>query len=57
MKLLKFPIRYVPKILTKKDKKQQVKMLIKSKKLYKNHKYYIHANMFPLIKIKNQIIY
>ena len=40
MHLLKFPIRYVPKILTKKDKKKQVKMLIKSKQLYKNKKYY-----------------
>jgi hypothetical protein len=37
---LKFPIRYLPKVLTKKDKKTQINMLIKSKKLYKKHKYY-----------------
>ena len=34
------PIRYVPNNLTKKDKKNQVKMILKSKKLYKKHKYY-----------------
>ena len=45
MHLLKFPIRYVPKILTKKDKKKQVKMLIKSKKLYKNKKYYTRKKL------------
>jgi hypothetical protein len=45
MKLLKFPIRYVPKVLTKKDKKIQVKMLIKSKKLYKKHKYYARKQL------------
>ena len=34
MKLIKFPIRYLPKVLTKKDKTTQIKMLIKSKKQY-----------------------
>ena len=38
---LKFPIRYLPKILTNKDRKKQVKMILKSKKLYKKQKYYI----------------
>jgi len=36
----KFPIRYIPKNLTKKDKQKQAKMIIKSKTLYKKHKYY-----------------
>ena len=45
MKLLQFPIRYVPKVLTKKDEKTQVKMLIKSKKLYKKHKYYTRKQL------------
>jgi hypothetical protein len=45
MKLMKFPIRYVPKFLTKKDKKKQVNMIIKSKKLYKKHKYYTRKNI------------
>lgn len=34
------PIRYLPKKLTKKDKKKQLKMLMKSKKMYKKKKYY-----------------
>ena len=42
---MKFPIRYVPKNLTKKDKQKQLKMLIKSKKLYKNHKYYTRKSI------------
>lgn len=33
------PIRYVPKSLTKKDKKKQSKMIKKSRKMYKNKKY------------------
>jgi len=39
MKSLKVPIRYLPKGLSKKDKKKQIKMLMMSKKLYKQHKY------------------
>ena len=45
MNLIKFPMRYLPKILTKKDKQQQIKMLRKSKKLYKNHEYYTRAKL------------
>jgi len=33
------PIRYLPKSLSKKDKKKQIKMLMMSKKLYKKQKY------------------
>jgi hypothetical protein len=40
MNIIKIPIRYLPEKLTRKDKKQQFKMLMKSKKLYKTHKYY-----------------
>jgi hypothetical protein len=40
MKIVKFPVRYLPKNLSKKDKKKQVKMLLQSKKMYKKHKYY-----------------
>jgi hypothetical protein len=39
MKSLKVPIRYLPKNLSKKDKKKQIKMLMMSKKLYKEQKY------------------
>ena len=40
-----FPTRYIPKNLTKKDKQKQLNMLIKSKKLYKKHKYYTRKNV------------
>jgi hypothetical protein len=40
MTQIKFPLRYLPKILTSKDKRKQVNMLMKSKKMYKKHKYY-----------------
>jgi hypothetical protein len=45
MKSINFPIRYVPKNITRKDKKKQVNMLIKSKKLYKKNKYYTRKNI------------
>ena len=51
MKLIKFPIRYLPKVLTKKDKKTQIKMLVKSKKLYKKNKYYTRKQ---LLSYKNK---
>ena len=37
---MKIPIRYLPKNLSKKDKKKQVSMLLKSRKLYKKNKYF-----------------
>jgi hypothetical protein len=37
---MKFPIKYLPNVLTKKDKKKQINMLRKSKKLYITKKYY-----------------
>lgn len=40
MKKTKVPIRYLPFRLTKKDKQKQLKMLIKSRKMYKKNKYY-----------------
>jgi len=42
---MKFPIRYLPKSLTIKDRKQQMNMLQKSKKLYKTHKYYTRKQL------------
>lgn len=42
---VKFPIRYIPIKLTKKDKHKQVKMLLKSRKLYKINKYYTRKNI------------
>ena len=40
MKQMKVPMRYLPKMLSKKDKKKQASMLQKSRKLYKKGKYY-----------------
>jgi|694.fasta_scaffold131610_2 hypothetical protein len=47
----KVPIRYVPKSLSKKDKKKQINMLKKSQKMYKNKKYYTRK---PLASYKNK---
>lgn len=40
MKNKYIPIRYLPKSLKTKDKKKQLKMLLKSRKMYKNKKYF-----------------
>jgi hypothetical protein len=40
MNFVSFPARYVPKTITKNDTKRQVGMLLKSRKLYKQHRYY-----------------
>lgn len=45
MKLIKFPIRYLPRGLTKRDRRTQFGMLIKTKKLYKQHKYYTRKRL------------
>lgn len=51
MSYIKFPVRYLPKNLSKKDKKLQGNMLIKSKKLYKTKKYYTRK---PILSYKNK---
>lgn len=48
---IKIPIRYLPKKLTKSDKKKQIKMLMKSRKLYKQGKYYTRK---PISSYKNK---
>jgi len=40
MTIINFPIRYIPKKFTKKEKQKQFNMLMKSKKLYKQKQYY-----------------
>jgi hypothetical protein len=42
---MQLPIRYLPNKLTKKDKKSQLSMLKKSRRLYKQHKYYTRRNI------------
>lgn len=49
---MKFPIRYLPTTLTKKDKKKQIKMLMKSKKLYRTKNQYYTRK--PLASYKNK---
>jgi len=49
---MKFPVRYLPASLTKKDKKKQIKMLMKSKKLYRTKKQYYTRK--PLASYKNK---
>ena len=39
------PARYIPKQLSSKDKKRQLGMLLKSRKLYKSNKYYTRKNV------------
>lgn len=49
-----FPTRYVPKNISRSDKKKQIKMLLKSKRLYKNHKYYTRKQIsYKHIKSKH----
>jgi hypothetical protein len=36
----RFPLRYLPKILSRSDRKKQSQMLLKSRRLYKKGKYY-----------------
>jgi hypothetical protein len=45
MKQLLLPKRYLPKGLTKGDKQKQLKMLMKSRRLYKKGKYYTRKNV------------
>lgn len=37
---MNFPVRYVPRKLTQKDKRRQVNLLLKSRAMYKTNKYY-----------------
>ena len=51
-----FPLRYLPKNLTLKDKRKQVKMLLKSRKLYKKGKYYTRKNLSSYKSLKSKHI-
>ena len=45
MKPVNFPARYIPKNISQKDKKKQLGMLLKSKRMYKNKKYFTRKNV------------
>jgi hypothetical protein len=42
---MKFPMRYLPKMLNQKDTDKQLKMLIKSQKQYKKGQYYLREKV------------
>lgn len=42
---MKFPERYVPRSLTRKDRKKQIGMLLKSRRMYKKHQYYTRKQL------------
>ena len=42
---IKVPLRYLPKILSRNDRKKQSKMLLKSRSLYKKGKYYTRKKL------------
>jgi hypothetical protein len=42
---IRFPLRYIPKSLSRKDKQRQINMLQKSKKLYNKNKYYTRKTL------------
>jgi len=50
-KPVRIPVRYLPKNLTKKDKKKQTKMLLKSRKMYKKNAYFTRKQL-PSYKSK-----
>lgn len=53
---MNFPLRYVPNSIKRKDKQRQINMLIKSKKLYKKHKYYTRKKIPSYKHIKSKHI-
>ena len=48
---MRIPVRYLPPSLSTKDKKKQLQMLLKSKKLYKRHNYFTRKRL-PSYKTK-----
>ena len=54
---VKVPIRYLPRQITKRDKKRQSQMLLRSRKLYSQQKYYTRKNIPSFhSKVSNHII-
>ena len=45
MKKISVPLRYLPNSLDKKDRKKQIKMLLRSRKLYKKQKYFTRKQL------------
>ena len=56
MRKIKIPVRYLPKSLSFKDKQKQKQMLLQSKKLYKQGKYYTRKSVSSYKNKKSQHI-
>ena len=54
MSNVRFPMRYLPKMLSDTDKQKQSRMLLKSKKLYKQGKYYTRKNVPSYKNVKSR---
>jgi len=50
------PTKYIPKTLSRKDKKLQMSMILKSRKLYKKHKYYTRKQIDYPHKVSKHIL-
>ena len=50
--MVRIPQRYVPKFLTRKDKRKQKKQLLKSRQNYKRGKYYTRKKKYLLLSLK-----
>ena len=48
---MNLPVRYLPSNLSSKDKKKQLQMLLKSRKMYKKHNYFTRKRL-PSYKMK-----
>ena len=51
-----FSLKYVPDTLSKSDRQKQIKMILKSKRMYKEHKYYTRKNVSSYTKKKSNHI-
>ena len=54
MNVIQFPTRYVPNILTRRDKRSQLKMLVKSRTMYKKNKYFNRKQVPSYKSIKSK---
>ena len=54
MKFITFPSRYAPKNITRNDRQKQITMLIKSRRLYKQHRYYTRKKISSYKNVKSK---
>ena len=52
---MSIPARYVPKQLSNKDRQKQMSMILKSRRLYKKHKYYTRKHVDYPHKTSNHV--